>query len=146
MGSKDSKTGQKEMKLVVDTNVLFGFFWENSVTRRFIVNSSLELISPVVALDEIRKYKDDLMKKRKITDEKFRFFLNDIKHYIKFIRREEYLDNIEEAEEISPDKKDSDFFALCLKFSCCLWSNDNPLKNQDRIRVLSVNDVLDLIL
>ncbi|PIN95725.1 hypothetical protein COU56_00710, partial [Candidatus Pacearchaeota archaeon CG10_big_fil_rev_8_21_14_0_10_31_9] len=52
---------------------------------------------------------------------------------------------IKEAEEISPDKKDAEFLALCLKFSCVLWSNDSALKNQNKVKVLSTEDLIEIL-
>ena len=48
------------------------------------------------------------------------------------MKESSWTDCVEEgsAVKISPDKDDAEFFALCLKFSCFLWSNDSMLKNQ----------------
>jgi len=43
------------MRLVVDSNVLFTFFWKNFVFRN-ILDKSVELFSPEYALEEINKY------------------------------------------------------------------------------------------
>lgn len=133
------------MKLVVDTNILFSFFWKDSVTKKFIINSGVELISPVTALDELKKYKNDIIKKSKVTNKEFDLILEEIKVYVQFVKKEEYLEHINSAKEISPDEKDADFLALCKRYSCCLWSNDDILKNQNEIEILSIKDVLELI-
>jgi len=38
------------MEFVVDTNVLFTFFWEGSFTKKLLVKQELELFSPEFAL------------------------------------------------------------------------------------------------
>ena len=55
------------MKIVVNTNILFSFFWQKSLTRKLLITSSLDLISPEFALFEIEKYSQDIIEKIKIT-------------------------------------------------------------------------------
>ena len=62
-----------------------------------------------------------------------------------FIDKKEYSQFIKEAEGFSPDKNDSEFFALCLKHSCFLWSNDLALKNQENVKVLSTEEFIDFM-
>jgi predicted nucleic acid-binding protein len=133
------------MKLVIDTNVLFSFFWKNSLTKSLITTSDLELISPEIALEEIEKYSEDIKHKLKINKREFHLKLDKLKETIKFIKKSEYSPFINEARVISPDKDDIEFFALCLKFSCPLWSNDSLLKKQDKIDIFSTSDIADMI-
>jgi len=133
------------MKIVVDTNILFSFFWKDSVTRKLLVASNFELISPKIALEEIKRYSTDIIKKTKITQKNFdRDFLN-LKKVVKFVDTKKYSSFLREAERIAPDKDDTQFFALCLKFSCFLWSNDSMLKKQNRIKVLSTEDIIGIL-
>ena len=64
---------------------------------------------------------------------------------IKFVNRKDYLYNIGEAEEVAPDKKDSDFIALCIKLNCSLWTNDVELKNQNRIKTFSTAEIISIL-
>jgi len=52
---------------------------------------------------------------------------------------------ITEAEKISPDKKDSDYFALALKFDCAIWTNDKKLREQERVKIYSTEEINELI-
>ncbi|MEK6875118.1 MAG: PIN domain-containing protein [Nanoarchaeota archaeon] len=133
------------MKLVVDTNILFSFFWKASLTKKLLITLNFEFISPEIALKEIKKYSNEICKKLKITEKNFIEYFKELKEIIKFIPKKEYYNFLKEAEEISPDKNDSEFFALCLKYSCALWSNDTILKNQSKIKVLSTEDIIDVI-
>ena len=80
------------------------------------------------------------------------FISNDCKHSIdftlkdivKFEKKQDYFNFISEARKLSPDVNDADFFALCLKYLCILWSNDSMLKNQDKIKVLSTEEIIEL--
>ena len=68
-----------------------------------------------------------------------------LKQQINFINKKDYDKNIKAAEEISPDKADSDFIALSLKYNCPLWSNDAILKKQDKIAVISTKELIELL-
>ena len=41
------------MRIIVDTNILFSFFWKKSILKELLNNPSLELFSPEFALEEI---------------------------------------------------------------------------------------------
>lgn len=130
------------MNLVVDTNVLFTFFWKKSITKKLLMKKNLRLFSPEFALEEINKYKSEILKKTKISEEKFKELKTDLAMAIEFIPLEEYKESIKSASKISPDPNDSDFFALALKLQVPLWSNDSLLKKQNKIKVVSTSDLL----
>ncbi|MBS3159244.1 hypothetical protein J4436_00480 [Candidatus Woesearchaeota archaeon] len=133
------------MKIVVNTNILFSFFWQKSLTRKLLITSSLDLISPEFALFEIEKYSQDIIEKIKITKKEFDVRFKELKEIVEFVDKKEYYQFLKDAEIISSDKDDSDFFALCLKNSCFLWSNDLILKNQKKVEVLSTKDIIEII-
>ena len=54
------------MKLVVDSNVLFTFFWKGSVFKNFL-DTPIQLFSPEYALEEINKYSLEIMKKTSLS-------------------------------------------------------------------------------
>jgi len=133
------------MKLVVDTNILYTYFWKHSLTKKLIMRKDLELFAPEFGLEEINKYKTDIIKKTKISEDKFRELKFDIAISVKFIPVEEYRGFLKRALEISPDPNDIDFFALSLKLNLPIWSNDALLKNQTKIRILTTKEILGLI-
>ena len=133
------------MKIVVDTNILFSFFWKSSITKKLIISSNLNLISPEIALEEIKKYKREIMKKVKINNEEFKTLFNELKLIINFVEDKEYNSFLKKAEIISPDKNDAKFFALCLKYDYPLWTNDKLLKNQEMVSVVTTEDLIDVL-
>ncbi len=133
------------MKIVVDTNILFSFFWSDSLTRKLLMTSDFELISPEITLEEIKKHSDELCKRLRMKNKTFIEHFNKLKEVIQFIPKKEYSGFLKESEEISPDKNDAEFFALCLKYSCILWSNDLALKNKNKINVLSTEDIIEIM-
>ena len=130
------------MRLVVDTNILFSFFNKNSFTRRLLENPNFNLISPEYSLEEIKKYSNLITSKTKISEKRFKESLRELKKIVKFIPQKRYLKFLRIAGEISPDFYDKDFLALCLKENSVLWSNDKILKNQNKVKVLSTEEIL----
>ena len=133
------------MKVVVDTNILFSFFWRDSLTRELIKSNKFEIVCPKKAFEEINKYKEEIIRKTKIKESEFEFYLKEMKKIVRIIDKEEFSDFYGKAKEISPDKGDVDFLALCLKEKSELWSNDSKLKEQKEIHVLNTGDIIDVL-
>ena len=130
------------MKFVVDTNILYTFFWKKSLTHRILLRQYLELFSPEFALEEINSHKQDILKKTKLSENEFKELKTDIAIAVEFFPIEKYRDLFESAKKISPDPNDIDFFALALKLDLPIWSNDSLLKKQNAVNVFSTLDLL----
>ena len=133
------------MKLVVDSNVLFPFFWEKSVTRKLFLSQNLELVSPEFVLEEIIKYSEEITKKAKINKNEFDLIKRELAVVIEFIPMKEYSGCLKKALHVSPDEEDVDFFALALKFNISIWSNDNDLKKQKEVKVYSTKEIINVL-
>jgi predicted nucleic acid-binding protein len=131
------------MKLVVDTNILFSFFWKNSFTRKSLINQDLELISPEYALEEISRHSDEIIRKLKISLKEFEKIRKELAIMVEFIPSKEYSKYLKKALKFSPDKDDIDFFALALKYKISVWSNDKALKRQKVVNVISTEDLVE---
>lgn len=131
--------------IVVDTNILFSFFWKDSFTRKLLLNPNLKFISSVFAISELKKYDQLIMEKTGLINVEFKKYLSELKSVVTFVGKEKYSYFLKQAKIISPDEKDSEFLALCLKFSIPLWSNDKELKKQDKVNVLSTEDIVESV-
>jgi len=131
------------MKLVVDSNVLFTFFWEKSTSRELFLKQDLELFSPELAIHEIDKYAQDIMRKAKLSRSEFEKIKGELEVLIEIIPLEEYSSFLERARRICPDPNDVDFVALALKLKCPIWSNDKELRGKD-FRVWNTREVIVL--
>lgn len=131
------------MELVVDTNILYTYFWDKSFARRFLMRMSLELFSPEFSLEEINAHESDILNKTKLSKEEFKKLRDDLAIAVEFIPLEEYEKFLKTALKFSPDPNDIDFFALALKLSLPLWSNEASLKKQNKVNVFSTSDLLD---
>jgi predicted nucleic acid-binding protein len=132
------------IKLVVDSNILFTYFWKNSVAQTLFLSEELVLCSPEYALGEIKKYEKLLIKKTKTDKKTFDEKRNELAVLVGFFPEEEYKEKLKESSRITPDKNDIDFIALALKMKCPLWSNDKKLKQQKKVRVLTTKEVIML--
>ena len=135
------------MLLTIDANILFALFNPKSFTRRFIIlnRDVLELYSPKFAIEEIERYKQDILEKFNLTEDNFEIIISFIRSIISFVDLEFYKERLIEAKRISPDIKDVEYFALALKLNCPIWSNDKVLKNQKTVKVLSTNELIEIL-
>ena len=131
------------MELIVDTNILYTYFWKNSFARRFLMRMSLELYSPEFALEEINAHKSDILNKTGISEEEFKKLKEDLAIAVEFIPLEEYAEFLKTASGFSPDSADIDFLALAVKLKLPLWSNEPLLKKQNKVEVFSTSDLLN---
>ncbi|MBU2099620.1 hypothetical protein KKB11_00115 [Candidatus Micrarchaeota archaeon] len=129
------------MKLVVDSNILFSFFWKHSFLNTVMPSKELELYSPEFALKEISKYKKEIMKKTKLEKKEFESKREELALFIEFVPLEKYKNFFSKLKNV-PDKDDIDFLALALKLECSLWSNDKALKKQGKVKVLETSEIL----
>ncbi|MFA5797613.1 MAG: PIN domain-containing protein [Candidatus Woesearchaeota archaeon] len=130
------------MKLVVDTNILFSYFWRYSITRRILLSQNMELVAPEFALEEINKYKKDIITKNNLTTEEFEHIKFDLAIAITFIPLEKYAASFKVALSVCPDPNDIDFFALAITLKLPIWSNDTKLKEQNKIKILTTTELL----
>jgi predicted nucleic acid-binding protein len=96
-------------------------------------------------MEEINKYKDEILSKSGLSSAEFELVLTMIGSRIEFIPKSEFEKFIPEAGQISPDPNDSEYFALALKYVCAIWSNDKRLKEQEKVKVYSTKEVLEIV-
>jgi len=130
------------MDLVVDANILFSVLIKSGKTEEIIFEEEWRFFAPEFIFEEFEKYKNLLLEKTERSYDEFDKLLNILKKRINTIPNEETERFISKAEEISPDKKDADYFALALKLNCPIWSNDKELKEKQKIvTVYSTEDL-----
>lgn len=130
------------MDLVVDANILFAALIKKSVTSDLIVDNSLNLNSVGYLFSEFGRYKSLIISKTDRTEEDFEMFMQIVQEKIKVIPFCEYGHLMKKAQKISPDPKDVEYLALALKLGCAVWSNDKKLKEQDKVKIYSTEDLV----
>ncbi len=133
------------MKLVIDANVLFAALIKEGSTAELLISDKLQLFTPEFLFVEFEKYEELILKKTHRTKDEFNNFLELLKEQITVVPKKEITPFMEEAENISPDPKDTVYLALAFAIKSNIWSNDKKLKlGQDKITVLSTEELLEL--
>ena len=131
------------MKLVVDANILFAALIKEGSNSDLLISDKLQLFAPEFLFVEFAKYEELILKKTHRSSQEFQEFLDLLKEQITIIPKKEILPFMEEAEEVSPDPKDTVYLALALALQASVWSNDKKLKEgQNKITVLSTEEVI----
>jgi len=71
------------MILVVDTNILFSFFWKNSFIKKILTFPKEKFISPEIAFIELKKYSSLIINKTKLSKKEFALEFKKLKSIIK---------------------------------------------------------------
>jgi len=110
-----------------------------------IITRDFKLYAPEFLLDEFEKYEDIVLKKTHRTRKDFNHFMEILKRKIKIIPKQKIINYVEKAKKISPDPKDTMYFALALAINAKIWSNDKKLKkNQTQIDVISTDELIKI--
>ncbi len=142
------------MRIVVDSNILFTFFWKESIFSLVINKKGLDFLSPEYALEEIKKYEEEIQKKAKLSKNQFETRKTELVMNVGFIKLQEYQERFKEVQQIIqsfPKEEqeeflsDIDFLSLALKNNCPLWTNDKLLKKQKQIPVLSTKEIIEIL-
>ncbi len=141
------------MRFVADSNVLFTYFWKNSILH-YILKQPIELFAPQYALEEINKYTKELMEKTSLSKEDFKKTRQKLALTVDLIPVEEYSSSFHNVTSLSRTLtiqnyheliKDIDFLSLAIHLQCPLWSNDRLLKKQSIVSVLTTKEIIELL-
>ena len=132
------------MDLIVDANILFSILIKQGKTEELIFKNEFNLFTPEYIFEEFEEHKLEILDKTQRTNEDFDKLIDILKKRIKTISNEETEKFIPEAEKISPNKDDIDYFALALKLRCPIWSQDKELKSQSKIKIYSTEELINL--
>ncbi|MDP3728620.1 MAG: PIN domain-containing protein [bacterium] len=142
------------MKLIVDSNIIFTFFWEESVFSMIYLRNDLYLCTPEVFIEELNKYEEEIQSKAKLNKQEFLERKKELLNNLVIVPIEKYKENLRVISEISNSlsekekmelKNDADFLALALKENCLLWSNDKLLKKQKSVEIITTRELISLL-
>lgn len=132
------------MKLVVDANVFFSAFIKEGKTIEILLNPSFRFYTPIFVFDEIEEHKEEILRKTSRTNEELQDLIDNLLGFIELAPNIEIISFIEESKKISSDLDDLAYIALALKLNCAIWSNDKKLKEQNKVKVYSTEDLVRL--
>ncbi len=116
------------MKFVADTNKIVACLLKNGKVRRLFFSPFLDLYTHLYAIEEIRSYKNEFLKK--VSNQAFDFILNKAASKINFVS---FLPEDEEclktAKSVAKDFDFNDypFIALAMKLGIPVWTNDKQM-------------------
>ena len=137
------------MTIIIDSNILFSaLISNNSIIRKIILFSQEKFISSEIIMLEYKKYREELIKKSKLTEDEFQELFIILTKNIYLVNNEKLKDYIKEAKELCQDIdiKDTEFVACALAYSnSILWTEDKALKKITKIKVLNTKEILELL-
>lgn len=133
------------MELVIDANILFSAIVKDSESRKLLCNPKLELFAPEFLLFELLKHEAEIRRKSGLGDVEFKQLTAILLSKVSIVPQNEFRHFLKQALKISPDPEDTPFMALCLLKKSPLWSNDNALKKQNNVKVLTTQELRELI-
>lgn len=133
------------MKLILDANPLFAALIKNSFTVNVIVNENVELFTPEFLFDEFLEHKEEILAKTKRTEQELNDLVGSLKDIIHIVPQKEFESFLEEAKQLTSDEDDIQYLALALKLKIPVWSNDKKLKQQDKVKIYSTEDILRIL-
>jgi predicted nucleic acid-binding protein len=131
------------MNIVIDTNIFISALIKDSLTREIIVNLDNNFLFPEFELQEIYKYKDEIIKKSGYSEIEFIRLVTLLLNHMKIVSYEEICNYNNEAWEIMSkiDQEDFIFIATALAFDAMIWSDDKHFKMQDRVKYLTTEEM-----
>ncbi|MBI3032392.1 hypothetical protein HYY69_02865 [Candidatus Woesearchaeota archaeon] len=138
------------MKIIVDTNIIISALIRESITRQIITHNtsqSIEFLTINFSNEEIQKYKQYILDKAKINEDEFELILGLIKQRLTIIQDSILRLKIKEARKIMDhiDPKDTIFIAGALAIDGEIWSNDEHFKKQQKIKVWTTKEIVELL-
>lgn len=135
------------MKLVIDTNIFISALKKDSFTREIIVNSGHYIIFPEYEFQEIYKYKDEIIRKAGYSENEFIRLTTLLLNHMRIVSYEEIKESYDEACSIMQDIDYGDiiYIATALTFNAFIWSDDKHFKKQNRIKILTTEDMNETI-
>ena len=134
------------MDLVIDANIVFSAIINMGRSLDVIASGKVRLFSPETLLKELERNKGEIRSKAGFSESEMDAFLELILPEVKLVFEEDFRQLLPEARKLLPEHpKDSPYLALALKLGCPLWSYEKRLKSQNRVKVLTTREVIELL-
>jgi predicted nucleic acid-binding protein len=137
------------MQLVLDANVIFSALLKGKPLFMLIElrKRGVELITPNFLVDEFFWKVEELSKGLGISEQQtIQSFAKLLSELVRVVPKKKYRRFLSKAKQISPHIKDAPYFALSLAFNKApIWSRELRLRRQKVIKVLSDNEVEELL-
>ncbi len=136
------------MELVVDANVLLAALFKGALTRELLFDTRFKLYAPEHLVLEIQRLlKRDLSIQRrtglsgKALEEVFYFLTQKIEMH----PENTYSSRLKEAVSLAPHNEDAPYLALALTLCIPIWSNDQGIHAQSKVKVYTTKELLSVL-
>ena len=137
------------MLVVVDANKLFSaLLSKGSVFEVFLLNKSsnkIKFMAPEFLFFEIGRNLGEIVERSKLPSTELSRVFNIIKEQVEPISFEDFNEFAEQAEKLSPHKKDIQYFSLALAFNCGIWSDEKSFRLQPKVEIISTGRLLKFL-
>nr|MDO8087916.1 PIN domain-containing protein [Candidatus Sigynarchaeum springense] len=136
------------MKLVIDTNRIIAALIKDSTNRKVLFCDLFDFYTPQETLNEIRKYKEVIIKKAKITSDEYELLFQQIILRIHVVDIDAMMPKLEEAGLLMKDidPKDKWFIAVGMALDLDgIWTEDKHFSKQATLKPLATKSLLALI-
>jgi predicted nucleic acid-binding protein len=133
------------LRIVIDTNILFSYFWKESIIKMIIELNIFELYAPEFAFTELNNHKSEIISKTKATEKEYNQLIKELEQKINIVEPTKYSIELKQITSL-PDINDIEFIALAISLDKILWTNDSALKNQDYVIILDTKQIFDAII
>ena len=131
------------MRIVVDANVIFAALIKEGICAKLLTADCFNFYAPEFVLEEVEKYKSDILKKTARTQEKFEEIEGVIKMRVQIVPEDQLIAYDKKARKLTKDRKDWDYVASALSLKCGIWSFDKGFTN-DKIKVYTTAEIAEL--
>lgn len=128
--------------VVVDANILISLLIAKGSKQELFFSEHIVPHSPELVLFEIGKYWKRISEQSGLPEGELKSAFSGVREHLTILPLSEVREQLSEAEFLSPDKDDAEYFASALKLGCPIWSEDKLLKKQTRVEVLSTPELL----
>jgi predicted nucleic acid-binding protein len=135
------------MNIVIDTNIFISALIKEGIVRKIIAEAGHNLLFPEFEFEEIKRHKQEIIKKSGLSEKEFDILLLRLLNYVKIIPTNIILNYKKRAFEIigKIDSDDTMFIATALAFNCPIWSEDKHFKKQNKIKIITTKDMVDYL-
>ncbi len=118
----------------------------NSTNSSLFSLLDFSFTAPSFIIQEFNKHEEECLKKSGLSKEEFSERKKGVFYKIKFLEFRDFRKFLNRAEKCSPDSDDVPYFALALNLNLPIWTNDAELKKQDKVKILSTEEVINLFI
>ena len=93
------------MIFIIDTNIIFSAMLKDSITRLLLIDSPFILYAPEAILNEIKKYKLDILKRSGLNAEEFEGLFELLTEDINIIEKEKYSEKLKGMKKTEQHKQ-----------------------------------------